>query len=266
MGSASVISVITPTYNTDSDSLLRLWNSLKRQTQDDWEWIVWDDSTDPHTWHTLCGIAADERFRVSVFKEHRHSGFIGDVKRKAFSMARGDILVELDHDDELTPDCLAELQVAFLDEAVGFVFSDWCEILPSGLSGRYPDGWALGFGAEYWDSERKVWVMQTPEINRTTLSHIVSVPNHVRAWRSLVYHEVGGHDQNLPVADDYDLILRTVLVTKTAHLPKLLYIQHISENTAQRQRNELIQRLVPELHEKYRDALDKRFGPLARPA
>jgi len=260
-----MISVVTPTFNTNQIALLRTWNSLKEQTHKDWEWVVWDDSEELDTWNTLIGFASDERFRVNIYRGHRHSGSIGDVKKKAFSLARGDILVELDHDDELTPDCLSELELAFSDESVGFAFSDWCEILPDGLSGTYPEGWAFGFGSEYWDTEKRVWVMKAPEVNRTTLSHIVSVPNHVRAWRRSTYLSLDGHNPNLPIADDYDLIVRTLLTTKWQYIPKLLYIQHIGDHTAQREKNALIQRLIPEIHNQYREALDEKFGVLEMP-
>ncbi len=176
-------------------------------------------------------------------------------------LAKGDILVELDADDELTPDALQIVSEAF-DQGAGFVYSDWCEILPDGVSGRYPDGWGFGFGGHYWDSEHQVWAMMAPEINRKTLSHIVSAPNHVRAWSADLYRHINGHNINLPIADDYELVVRTALETELVYLPKMLYKQHIGSHTAQRQRNGLIQQLVAEISAKHSDALDARYGAL----
>lgn len=256
-----MISVVTPTYRTPPGDLARLWASLKAQTHTDWTWVVWDDSPDDLTWRHLWGLAADERHRLVAHRSMVGSGGnIGRVKRKAFMAAEGDILVEVDHDDELTPDALQLIAEAFDGPEVGFVFSDWSEINPQGESCRYPDGWAFGFGGEYiQDGEL---VMACPPINRTTLSHIVSAPNHVRAWRASVYRALGGHDSSLPVADDYDLVVRTVLETQWAHIPRRLYRQHIGGHTAQRQRNALIQSLVAEIHAKHSDRLDEVFGPL----
>lgn len=256
----TVISVVRPTFNTHPAALARTWQSLKTQTFTDWEWVVWDDSTGSETWSQLLGIATDERFKVRQHRSGAHSGIIGAVKRQAFMVAEGDILIELDHDDELTDDCLDSVARAFEDPDVGFVYSDWCEILPDGLSGKYPDGWAFGYGRHYWHEALGVWAMAAPEINRVTTSHIVSVPNHVRAWRSSTYLALGGHNASLPIADDYELIIRTVLATKTQHIEKLLYKQHIGHHTAQRQRNELIQRLVADISARYSDALDEHFG------
>ena len=256
-----MISVLTPTYRTRPSDLARLWASLKSQTYTDWTWVVWDDSPDELTWRHLWGLAADERHRLVAHRSMVGSGGnIGKVKRQAFMVAEGDILVEVDHDDELTPDALQLIAEAFDDPEVGFVFSDWSEINEAGQSCRYPAGWAFGYGSEYvQDGEL---VMACPPINRKTLSHIVSVPNHVRAWRAATYRALGGHDTTLPVADDYDLVVRTVLATKWAHIPRRIYRQHIGSHTAQRQRNALIQSLVADIHARHSEALDEAFGTL----
>lgn len=254
------ISVVTPTYNTDPKVLARTWASLKAQTYADWDWLVYDDSTTGDVWRQLWGICSDERYQVTPLKGIANDGSIGRVKRRAFMAAEGEILVELDHDDELTPDALEEVATAFSDPKVGFVYSDWCEILPSGQSGKYPEGWAFGYGSHYWDERHSVWVMSTPKVNRKTLSHIVSVPNHLRAWRSDLYRQIGGHDAALPVADDYELIVRTALATEMNHIPKMLYKQHIGAGTAQRQRNQQIQHLVSQISNDYSHRLDKKFG------
>lgn len=253
-----MISVITPTHNTPQDILARTWASLKAQTFTDWEWVIWDDSTNDDVWRQVYGFCSDERYRIQMHRSHVHSGSIGAVKRRGFMVAEGEILVELDHDDELTPDALAVISSAFSDNSnIGFVYSDWCEILPDGQSGRYPDGWAFGFGADYWSEEYGVWVMSSPPLNRTTVGHIVSAPNHVRAWRAETYRSIGGHSPDLPVADDYELFLRTFLATDCLHIKQLLYKQHISPITAQRQRNHLIQELVLGISEAYSEQLNK---------
>jgi glycosyltransferase involved in cell wall biosynthesis len=257
-----MISVITPTYNTDPHILARTWASLKAQTFTDWEWVVWDDSTNDRVWNQIYGFCSDERYKISMHRSHVHSGNIGRLKRQAFMVSEGDIIVELDHDDELYPDCLAEVANAFLDPSIGFVYSDWCEILPDGNSGRYPDGWAFGFGSDYWSDEHGVWVMSAPEINPTTMKHIVSAPNHVRAWCADVYRKLNGHNPAYVVADDYELVVRTFLETKFFHIKKLLYKQHIGPSTAQRQRNALIQDLVASISAEYSDRIDARFEEL----
>jgi hypothetical protein len=85
------------------------------------------------------------------------------------------------------------------------------------------------------------------------------VPNHVRAWSRNVYHEVGGHNPMLRVCDDYDLLLKTALVTKMHHIPKFLYRQYISDSTAQREFNADIQELVPVIHACYAKEINIKY-------
>lgn len=255
-----MISVITPTYETSPETLARTWASLKQQTIAGWEWVVWDDSYTSKVWSQVYGFCSDERYDISLFRSHVNSGMIGQVKRWAFMVARGNILVELDHDDELTHDALAEIEKAFEDPSVGFVYSNCSEINQAGESCRYPDGWAFGYGSEYYDEEYGYWVMRAPEINATTMSHIVSMPNHVRAWRASVYRELNGHNPLLRVADDYELMVRTLLHTKHHHIDKLLYLQHINPHTAQRVHNAEIQKRVAEISAKYKNDIQAKFA------
>lgn len=242
-----LISIVTPTYLTRPEVLARTWASLRAQSYDRWEWVIWDDSPGDLVWRQIWGFAADERYTIRAHRSLTPSGGqIGRVKRQAFMASEGQIIVELDHDDELVPGALDEIARAFDDQNVGFVYSDWAEINEQGQWCRYPQGWAFGHGSDY-EIAPGLWVMRAPSLNRTTLSHIVSAPNHVRAWRASVYRGIGGHDPSLPIADDYDLVVRTALETSCVHIPKLLYKQHIGSHTAQRQRNDLIQKLVTEI-------------------
>jgi glycosyltransferase involved in cell wall biosynthesis len=242
-----LISIITPTYLTPPEVLARTYASLRAQSYERWEWIIWDDSPGDLVWRQIWGFAADDRYTIRAHRSLSPSGGqIGRVKRQAFMASEGEILVELDHDDELTPGALEEIARAFADPEVGFVYSDWAEINDRGQWCRYPEGWAFGYGSDY-EIAPGLWVMRAPALNRTTLSHIVSAPNHVRAWRASIYRSIGGHDPDLPIADDYDLVVRTALATSCVHIPKLLYKQHIGSHTAQRQRNDLIQKLVAEI-------------------
>jgi hypothetical protein len=54
----------------------------------------------------------------------------------------------------------------------------------------------------------------------------MGMPNHIRIWRDDVYHQVKGHNRNVSVADDYELIVKTFLITKFLHIKKVLYLQY----------------------------------------
>ncbi len=75
--------------------------TLQAQTCPDWEWIVLLNNG--ARWRPE---HPDERIRVEIADDLRG---VGAAKRRACELARGEILVELDHDDLLAKACLAEL-------------------------------------------------------------------------------------------------------------------------------------------------------------
>lgn len=264
-----LVSVFTPTYRP-GERIVRAYQSLVAQSWDHWEWVVVDDSHDDDaTWRELRVLTADDP-RVSLHRSDRPSGRIGDVKRRACALSSGDILVELDHDDELTPDALAAIVTAFRDRPdAGFAYSDWAEVIEgTGTSLTYGDGWAFGHGRYRTETYRgqALQVACAPPINGATIRHIVSAPNHVRAWRREAYWRAGGHNALLHVADDYELMVRTFLHTQMVHIPALLYVQHLnSGSNTQDQRRGEIQRLVRHIRDQYEQAIHQRLVELGLP-
>ena len=96
-----LVTVFTAAYKT-GEKIGRAFDSLREQTYSNWEWVIVDDSDDDgKTFKMLSGLARRDH-RIQVFKPWVHSGVIGKVKNWACSLAKGHLLVELDHDDELT--------------------------------------------------------------------------------------------------------------------------------------------------------------------
>jgi len=230
---STLISFFTPTYNTGT-KLWNTYNSLKNQTYSNWEWVVVDDSSDSgYTYDIARQIASiDERVKVYSFKE-KSKGIIGESKYRAACLCTGEILAELDHDD-----IVLEHMAEYLNEAqqthpqVGFFYSDCIEVDENYNSLTYPEGFAFGYGS-YYDFEWKGKVFKAAKecnINPKTIRHIVSVPNHIRAWRRSTYFQIGGHNRRLTIADDYELIVRTFLNTTMCRIAYPGYLQFIYEN------------------------------------
>jgi hypothetical protein len=182
-------------------------------------------------------------------------------------MALGDIFVELDHDDELTTNCLGDIIQAFqAHPEAGFAYTDCAEILDVGENATYPDGYAFGFGSYRTEAYRghTYAVANYPSVNAKTVRHIVGMPNHARAWTREAYYAAGGHNSEVHVADDYELCIRTFLTTRMVHIKRFGYIQHISTNgsNTQRVRNKEIQRLVRYFSDHYNQAIHDRFVEL----
>ena len=239
-------SIFTPTYNT-GERINRTYESLKNQTLDDWEWVIVDDSPNDETWDIIQDISKND-FRVKVHRIYPLSeGNIGLVKHRACSLSNGEWLVELDHDDTLVSTCLEELHKASLKYPnAGFMYSDVCELYEDGemktydhdLSGnwygRYDNYFDFGYaGHTYVESDGNMYITHHyPDINPLTIRFNISMPNHVRVWKKEVYDKIGGHNINTPIADDYELIVRTFLNTEIVHIKKMLYLQYNDRNSA----------------------------------
>ena len=265
----NVVSFFTPIYNT-KEKLWTTYDSVKNQTFPNWEWVIVNDSSDGgKTLKIALEIASqDHRVRVYDFRE-KSGGIIGESKYRAATLTKGRWLAELDHDDYLMPDCakyIIEASVRFPD--AGFIYTDSVELDEFHNSMTYPDGFCFGYGKYRKENHyRNTWdVVDSPNINPKTIRHIVGVPNHIRVWRRDVYFSVGGHNRDLSIADDYELIVRTFLKTKFVKIPKLGYLQYIYHNANGRNTHDLsradIQRRVRSIMYFYNDAINERFKEL----
>lgn len=247
--SRPLVSVFTPAYKS-GDKIEKPFRSLISQTYSDWEWVVVDDSDDDGDTFKRLSSIADRDERIWVYKERKPSGRIGTVKRTACGLSRGQILVELDHDDELTPKALQWVVEAFAAHPeAGFVYTDFAECFEDGNPWTYVAGWGMGYGSyrEEVHGGLKYMVVNAPNINAKTIRHIVAAPNHIRAWRKSTYDAIGGHRDLFHVVDDYELIVRTFLETRMVRIPRLCYVQYRNldgTGNTHRDRNQEIQRLV----------------------
>ena len=184
------------------------------------------------------------------------------MKYNACALSRGELLVELDHDDALTPDALARVAAAARQfPEAGFFYTDFAEVDTRLNPLRYPDGWGFGLGAYRQEMYRgrELLVAMTPGISPKTIRHLVAAPNHIRAWRRDLYFRIGGHNREIHVADDFELMIRTFLETRMVHIPRLGYVQYQDGGNAQRVRNKDIQRHVRFLRWKYDRRIHDRF-------
>jgi glycosyltransferase involved in cell wall biosynthesis len=259
-GDYPLVTVFTPAYKTGG-KIIRPFLSLQEQTYTNWEWIIVDDSDDDGKTFKMLSMLAKKDHRIQVFKPGEHSGIIGKTKNWACSLGRGDILVELDHDDELTDYALDYVVKGFQEfPEGGFLYTDCAEIFEDGTNFTYRGGWAFGYGS-YRDVQYRGKSYKSGSggnINAKTIRHIVSAPNHLRAWRKPFYESIGGHNKELHVADDYEIMVRTFLKTRMIRVPDLCYLQYISD-TVQAVRNADIHRHVKSIRIHYDQMIHERL-------
>jgi len=254
-------SLITPEHNPDNlPFLIELFESIKAQTYSNWEWILFLNNG-CNASHIPDLIKNHSQVRVIVDEENNEK--IGHIKNKAFFQGTGDILVEVDHDDILISTCLEELLKAFLDPTVGFVYSDNAVLHMTDTFQPYGSEHGWTYKTFEW-GDKQLISMDSFEPTSHSLAYIWYAPDHVRAWRRQVYHDIEGHNKSLSVCDDHDLMIRTYLYTKMVRIPKVLYIYRITGTNTWLQRTEEIQKTTVSLFNHYGRLLAERDADLRR--
>lgn len=251
-------SVITPEHTPDNAPFLtELFDTLVAQTYPHWEWVVYLNGTMTPA-HLPPAIRDHPQVRVIVATDPSDKR-IGAIKHAAFMAGGGDVLVEVDHDDLLTPDCLEKLAEAYADASVGFVYSDNAVLQDEFVPFAADNGWTW---REFRWGDKTLKAMHSFEPTSHSLALIYFAPDHVRSWRASVYRELGGHDASLDVCDDHDLCIRTYLATKMKRVPEVLYLYRITGHNTFLERNASIQRLTQQLFHKYAQRLAARDAQL----
>lgn len=96
--------IFTPAYNR-AHTLTRLYESLKRQTFRDFEWLIVDDGSKDNTEELIKGFIAEKPFFEIKYIKTENGGKHRAINR-GMPYARGELTFLLDSDDWLTDDSL----------------------------------------------------------------------------------------------------------------------------------------------------------------
>ncbi len=140
--------VFTATCNRPTE-LRRLYNSLIRQTNKDFIWLIVDDSTNEDVNTTVEGFIQEDFLKIDYYKqEHRGKYW---AQKRGFSLVKTPYMLDVDDDDEVTEDCIEVL------------FKEWQKIESDGNTGigvicgriEYEDGRKEDFfhGRPYVDTD-----------------------------------------------------------------------------------------------------------------
>ncbi|VAW38426.1 hypothetical protein MNBD_DELTA04-229 [hydrothermal vent metagenome] len=196
-----VISILTPVYDTDESLLRKCIHSVLYQAYPHWELCLVDDgSSAPHIRPLLEEYAAlDPRIRISFLAGNQG---ISAASNKAASLAGGDYLGFLDHDDELTLDALYLVALAINEHDPDVLYSD--EDLVN-LESRYLESFFK------------------PDFNQELLlCH--NYITHFLVTRQTLFAEAGGFSEQCDGSQDYDLLLKlTEPGRRVFHIPETIY-------------------------------------------
>lgn len=205
-----LISILMPTYNTHIPHLIECINSVRNQTYENWELCIADDcSPNQEVWETLRVVAAEEpRIKITRLKKNGH---ICEATNTAATLATGQYMALLDHDDLLTPNALTEIALA-LDSApeADFLYTDEDKLTKKG---------------------ERTEPFFKPDFSPLFLRSCNYI-THFSCFKTTLFKEVGGFRLGTEGAQDWDLILRITERSKQiVHIPKIVYSWRMSDTS-----------------------------------
>ena len=198
-----LISIIVPAYQTPTEFLKQMIDSVTGQTYGVWELCIANASPDNEEMQRILAeyAARDERGRFCNLKENLG---IAENTNKAFAMAKGEFLGLLDHDDLLAPNALYEIvQTLQTHPEADAVYTDEDKVTTE-LD-------------EHFQPHLK------PDFNLDLLRSNNYICHFFMVRRSVV-EQAGGFRREFDGAQDYDFIFRcTEAAREVVHVPEILY-------------------------------------------
>lgn len=149
LGASIMITIFTPTYNR-ADLLPKLYDSLKKQTDYHFEWLVVDDASADNTEEVMEDIMNDTNsFPISYYKQ-KHGGKHRAINF-ALERAKGEFFFIVDSDDYLKEDAVELIMkwTSAIKNAEKIIGVSGLRVLPDGV----PTSGTPNFdGKEYIDA------------------------------------------------------------------------------------------------------------------
>ena len=210
-GYQPTISVLMPVCDTTAWMLEAAAQSVMDQAYPNWQLCLADDASERAETLAKLTSLVERDSRVSLTRLPRRSG-ISAATNAALSLATGEYVAFLDHDDVLKPHALAQV-VRWLDAdpALDLLYSDEDKLDPAG---RFTEArWKPDFSPNLL-------------LCQNYICHLLTVR------RSLV-ESLGGLRPEYDGSQDYDLVLRVTEATDhIAHIPDSLYSWRMHEQSA----------------------------------
>ena len=212
---APLVSIVVPAYETPSDYLRGLLDSVVAQSYPNWELCIADGSRTDAVERVAAEYAAkDHRIRWQSLAEN---GGISGNTNSGFAMAKGDYIALMDHDDLLGANALYEmircLNKRFSDDErpYAMIYSDEDKINHDATVHSRPHF--------------------KPDFNPEFLNHN-NYFCHFLMFSAALLKRTQGLDSQYDGAQDYDFVLRCVDAGAVVrHVPKILYHWRIHEGS-----------------------------------
>ena len=202
------ISIVVPVYNTPKEFFDELVKSLQDQTYSNWELCLADGSPEPIEYIKEY-IEKDNRIKYKVIGENK--GISGNTN-EALTLATGDFIGLLDHDDLLPSFSLYEIVKAINENPnVEFLYSD-------------EDKLETTKGPRYG-------VFFKPDFSPYTLNSANYIC-HFSVFKKELMDKLGGFRSEYDGSQDFDIVARaSELTDNIVHVPKVLYHWRAHKNS-----------------------------------
>ena len=202
------ISIIVPVYNTPEKFFEELVNCMKKQTYSNWELCLADGSPTPLEFRDKY-MAGDERIKYKTISENK--GISGNTN-EALSLATGDYIGLLDHDDYLPEYSLFEVVKTINENRdVEFIYTD---------EDKFEE-----VGKDHYG------VFFKPDFSPYTLNSANYIC-HFSIFKKELMDKLGGFKSEYDGSQDFDIVSRaTALTDKIVHIPNVLYNWRVHQNS-----------------------------------
>ncbi|MCP2043695.1 glycosyltransferase family 2 protein [Pontibacter sp. HSC-36F09] len=206
-------SVVIACYN-NPDLIIGTLQSVERQTYDNWEVVLVEDSSTDNTLEVLQQFVISSAFkaRYKLIPLPKNGG-VSHAKGMGVRNSSGEIIVILDHDDQLAPNALEE-------------------IVP--IHQLYPE--ASIVYTQHYNCDHLLNPLEiAPESAQVVYSDILEEKiGHLLTYKRRHYDLTPGYDLFFKVSDDKDIIYKLEEVGDTIFVEKPLYYFRISHRGASR--------------------------------
>lgn len=196
------VSVVMSAFNAEK-YVGEAIESILRQTYRDFEFIITDDKSADRTADIIAGYARKDR-RIRFFRNRRNLGLTKTLNLM-LRKARGEYIARMDADDIALPERFRK-QVSFLDRRKDIVLvGTWANIIDA-------KGKAIG---------ELAYMTEHDDIRRNMVERSQIIHPSVMFRRSVV-QDIGGYDERLRTAQDYEYFARMMSKHRVANIPEKL--------------------------------------------
>ena len=193
--------VFTPTFNR-KELLEKLYKSLQKQTQTDFEWLIVDDGSTDGTEEKVKGFLGEKKLDIKYF--YKENGGKQRAYNFATDKANGELFICLDSDDE------------YVENGFETILKYWekyeknGEIAGMGYLSMYPDGEIIG--------------SSFPEKEMISTQFDIYNKYGVKGDKGLMFRTEIIKKYKFPVFDDEKFITEAVVYNRICEKYKMVYV------------------------------------------